>query len=507
MRIEPPQEYHSRMKSASLNVKSGFWAGLPPFAVILAMIIALTGCKTPVTDPAGTLADASSHSTRHWTSIEMLKASSTPDSSESIDALQGLIYRLGYSNDVRIAGIELLMETDPDRVVRTTRQRLARINDAEWLEIYCKWLGSQDWSSAEDRRSINEALVSSWGVRWSQWPDEDDRPERMALVMINGEDQVLPLVFETFQINKKASKQGLRNRCWELLHRLNQREALIELVRNTPPDKGNSMMVDLRAAADDLGMVPYNREEILWLRKLRDPERQEFWQQAKEDVQGISEERRRDMELRDVAMVVAASRHRPDLLSVSDGQLYEQVEASMRGTRHYYETEPGMPTDSRHRERLYTHRSELTWGDLAAISLAQEALSQPAIVRHLFDYGSRDEEDKGTEYGGIIQLDDQGRFEIREFIPKIRHHDRRFNASQEMFNAGYTALYHMHFHAQRYRNELHAGPGLGDMNYADNTRTNNLVFTFINEDTMNVDFYRHDKVIVDLGTIKRPGSS
>ena len=39
-----------------------------------------------------------------------------------------------------------------------------------------------------------------------------------------------------------------------------------------------------------------------------------------------------------------------------------------------------------------------------------------------------------------------------------------------------------------------------------NTRTNNLVFTFVDEDTLNVDFYRHDKVIVDLGTITRPGS-
>ena len=62
----------------------------------------------------------------------------------------------------------------------------------------------------------------------------------------------------------------------------------------------------------------------------------------------------------------------------------------------------------------------------------------------------------------------------------------------------------MHFHAQRHRNGNHAGPGLGDLNYAQNTRTNNLVFTFVDKDTMNVDYYRHGKVIVDLGTIKRP---
>ena len=29
---------------------------------------------------------------------------------------------------------------------------------------------------------------------------------------------------------------------------------------------------------------------------------------------------------------------------------------------------------------------------------------------------------------------------------------------------------------------------------------------FVDKDTMNVDFYRHGKVIVDLGTIKRPSA-
>ena len=196
------------MNSASLTVRRAFQGYCLTFAAILGMITALAGCKAPVTNPVGELADSSAHSTRHWTSIEMLRASPESSSADLIDALQGLIYRPGYSNDVRVAGIELLMETDPDRVVRTTRQRLARINDAEWLEIYCKWLGSQKWAAPEDKRSINEALISSWGVRWSQWPDENERPERLALVSLNGGDQVIPLIFETFQINKEGIKAG-----------------------------------------------------------------------------------------------------------------------------------------------------------------------------------------------------------------------------------------------------------------------------------------------------------
>ena len=143
---------------------------------------------------------------------------------------------------------------------------------------------------------------------------------------------------------------------------------------------------------------------------------------------------------------------------------------------------------------------------MAAIQLAQGALRLEAIRSHLFDYADRDHDDVSTEYGGVIALDEQGRYEVLEYLPRVRQHDLRFNASQEMFDKGYTSLFHFHYHAQRHRNGQHAGPGLGDMNYADNTRANCLVFSFVNEDRLNVDYYRHGRVIVDLGTIRRPGT-
>ncbi len=88
----------------------------------------------------------------------------------------------------------------------------------------------------------------------------------------------------------------------------------------------------------------------------------------------------------------------------------------------------------------------------------------------------------------------------------MRINDVRFEASQAMFDAGYTAIFHFHYHAQKHRNASHAGPGAGDMQYADNTRANCLVMTFVDEDTLNVDFYRHNRVLVDLGTVRRPGA-
>ena len=480
---------------------------MPRFPLYLStvlMSLILTSCGRPVTDPIGTLGNADEHSSRHRTSLVMLKDSPDRTSPDATDALQGLIYRPGYADDVRIDGLEILMETDSTRLLRTTRQRLPRIDDPMWLEAYCEWLSQQDWSEPQKKAAVNEALVSSWGVFWPVWTREEDRPEYKALVEINGGQDVIPLVFDVFKQSKKGSQQGLRDRCWVLLHRLGRRGELIELVETTPADSTNIMMLDLKAAVDDFGTVPYNREEILWLQKLRQPERADFWQSAKTAVVDMPEDRRREMEIRDLPIVVAAARHRPELLTASKSSLLETTESKLRGIKHYYETEPGMPTDGSRRERFRTHRDVMTWGDVAAITLAMEALSQTPVKAHLFDYADRDHDDKGTEYGGIIGLDEAGRFELREFPPKIRNHDRRFNASQQMFNAGYTALFHMHFHAQRHRNGNHAGPGLGDLNYAQNTRTNNLVFTFVDKDTMNVDYYRHGKVIVDLGTIKRP---
>ena len=115
---------------------------------------------------------------------------------------------------------------------------------------------------------------------------------------------------------------------------------------------------------------------------------------------------------------------------------------------------------------------------IAAMLMVMRSMRVPEVVAHLFDYAERDRIDETTEYGGVIDLDERNRFEIHEFPPRIRTHDRQFNASQEMFDAGYTAVFHFHFHAQEHRNAAHAGPGLGDDRYADATRANCLVFTF-----------------------------
>jgi hypothetical protein len=264
------------------------------------------------------------------------------------------------------------------------------------------------------------------------------------------------------------------------------------------------MLVDLRAAADELGIVPYTREEIRWIRKIRQPERAEFWSQAVSATTLVPASRREELELRDIAIVVAAALHEPELLQRSEAQLLAELEADLKGRKHFVGTSRVDGPDADSRQRLRDVRDHVTWGDLAAIRMALQAIDVPQVAGHLFDYARRDREDKTTEYGGVIALDRKGRFEVLEYPPRIRHHDQKFIASQAMFDAGYTALFHFHYHVQRSRNEEFAGPGLGDARYAENTRVNCLVLTSVNEDRLNVDFYRHGRVVVDLGTIERP---
>jgi hypothetical protein len=271
--------------------------------------------------------------------------------------------------------------------------------------------------------------------------------------------------------------------------------------RRIPDD--DAFMLDLQAGAAELGLVPHNREEILWLRKLREPERQAFWDEAVAALAQLEPSRRASLEFRDIPIIVSAARHEPELLAMDESAIYARLDAALRGRKHHSRGSNWNNESVNQRERLYEWRGELTWGDLAAMHIALRALQVPQVVDHLLDYAERDRRDETTEYGGVIALDEQGRFEILEFPPRIREHDQKFIASQAMLDAAYTSLFHFHMHAQRHWNRDYAGPGFGDVNYADNTRANCLVFTFLSEDAMNVDFYRHGRVMVDLGEIRR----
>jgi len=465
---------------------------------IVGTLTVLTGCaidpRSRIDDPVAELNAPNRAPRVHMTAMDM--AASDPAKRKAyVEALRELIWKPGYTVEVREAAFDRLKDIDVDALKQEIRWRMGHISAWNWLKRLSALIANNNW------KDLSPALVSSWARPTNYVQKETQRPEYQALAELHGEDKVVDVVFQMFRESKGVAGQGLRTRSWELLHRLGERRRLVDLLASSDVPDDDAMLIDLRAAARDLGIVPYNREEILWVRKLRTNEYEEFWQQAVDALAQLDADRKADLELRDVPVVVAAAQHRPNLLSRTKAELYSRLSTQLQGRRHYRH---GSDYDNlgRSSDRLRNHRERLTWGDLLAMHLLTEALAVPEVVDHLFDYARRDRADETTEYGGVIRLDEKGRFEIVEFPPVIRHHDNKFIASQAMLDEAYTALFHFHLHVQNVRNTDYAGPGFGDVNYADNVRANCVVFTSVGENRLNVDYYRHGRVIVDLGVVE-----
>jgi hypothetical protein len=415
-----------------------------------------------------------------------------------IKVLKTIVTSNDYLVPIREAAYKRLERYDPERLTEALAMVLGRLEPPE----YRAWVIDQ--IAAADQRELTDAIIRSWARPTRLWENADDRPEPRALASMYGKDQIPTVLIKTMLDANPFVEANLRARCWELVVATGHGDRLITLVADEKLVGEDGLLLDMRAAVDEFGIVPRNREEILWIRELRKPELRAYWNGLASALEGMDEPRRSSLEPRDLAVVDAVARHDPKLLNAEHDALFERLDSELHSderTRYNADLTGWAVKIS---EGLHDDRDKLTWGDLAAMMMAHEAMESPELREHIFDLAERDMLDKTTEYGGIIRLDDSGRFELVEHLPRIRVADDRYHASQELFEDGYTALFHVHNHAQRYRNARYAGPHVGDMEYADETGANGLVFTFIDPRTINVDFYRHGAVIVDLGTITRP---
>jgi hypothetical protein len=463
-----------------------------PLAALAAALAA--GCTTPIAveDPMATLQQPQEGPRRLLGAMEQLDQE--PDEAY-FEILHDMMWKPGYLVSTRREAFDRLLAYDEAGLKKTIRRRLPGLGARAWQEELCGLIVAHGWID------LSPALVSAW-ARPIPYVDDFSRVEYESLVALYGSRE--GVVDAVFALLVESRSGPLRTRCWGLLYRIGYRDRLIALLREEAVDPDDLMLVDLKAAAIDLGVVPRNREEILWIRKLRQPERAEFWSQATVAVQSLPESRRLELELRDLPIVVAAHVNEPELLAADKQAMYDALAESLSGRSKHVDLGRYAGFPGTYDQYLHDHADLLTWGDLAAMTLALRAADIPQVADHLFDYAERDRRDETTEYGGVIALDHKGRFEVLEFPPRFRTADNRFVASQQMMDAGYTAAFHFHFHAQKYDNRKFTAPGIGDVNYADNLRTNCLVFTFVNKDTMNMDYYRHTRVIVDLGEVVRP---
>jgi len=461
-----------------------------------AALLVLQCCGGPVDDPMSTLSRPDSLPSMQSRSLDQLQDDGSP---EYVRQLRKIIVQPGYTPDIREKAFRQLAEKDREGLRETLALSLPRMQMLEWRTRVCELCA--EYQLVDMTPTLINALAAPMGG-WIQ--KDEDRPEFKALVALHGEGRVPDVLYQAMLDSNPVTQANLRERCWALLWRVGDRDRLVALVQDDRIKPDDAFLQDLRAAAKDLGIVPRTREEIRWLRALREPERAAFWRDAMTATRKMPPEVRSQLELRELAVAVAAAKIRPDLLAMSPASMYPLLESRIKseGRKTYspgFEGYSGTFTES-----LYQRRDELKWGDYAAMLMACDMMEQEAVVAHIFDIADRDLHDRSTEYGGVIEVDDKGRFSVREFRPRVQGSDLRFEAPQEMFDLAYTSLFHFHNHAQAYENTKYAGPHMGDFEYAESTRANCLVFSFIDRSTLNVDFYRYGRMVVDLGTMRRP---
>ena len=467
-------------------------------AALVAAVLA-AGCSSgpeSVENPAAVLSVGGQSRERYFDALEAARQRGVDEETKA--ALRRMIAADGFAIDARERAFDLLYETDPKAVVAALENSLPRMGDVSWRRRVSELVGERKM------QELVPTLIRAWANPVPGLAGDEVRPERAALGMIVGEDQVSATLLRTMKDASPTTQANLRARCWELLMKSGDEARLRALLADPGSTQGDAMLTDLARVANELGVLPTTREEILWARKLCEPSRAAFFADAKAALAQMPAARREQLELRAIPVAVACMKRRPSLLATTEPDLFAEIDARTKGRKKASPDFTGYGDGFT--ETLYQVRDRLVWSDLAAMALALDVLSEQALRAHLFEVADRDREDRTTEYGGVVALaaGSASTAEFLEFEPRAKASDIRYESPQALFDALYTGLYHVHFHAQNYENEKYAGPHMGDFAFGDSARCNGLVFTFLSADLLGVDFYRHGRVVVDLGAIERP---
>ena len=339
-------------------------AGLTVLLLALVMpLLVHSGCGTGAPrDPYATLGNKRASPGAQLDALARLDSPSP--SPRYLDELARLILSPNHLESVRKAAFNRLAKYDPAKLDETLATTLSRIQPSDF----------RAWAIARlaelDRKALTKAIIRSWAMPTLYWERDRARPEPEALAaMYGGQNKVAVVLLDTLLNANPVVERNLRMRCWELMVDLDQDELLVELV-NSPDLVGDDPMLgDLRAAINDLGVLPRNKEEILWIRELSKDRYADYWARMSESLARLDESRRRSLATRELPLVVAAERHRPDLLELDRSALYDLLARQIDSSGPRYSADFS-GWQIKITERLSDVRDQVTWGDLAAMVLA-----------------------------------------------------------------------------------------------------------------------------------------
>lgn len=348
---------------------------------------------------------------------------------------------------------------------------------------------------------------------------DDQRPEGLALLELHPDQSIEEIVFETFLASGPTSSQGqhsrIRRDAWNLLSRLDASgemrvDLLSGLIADEELSSDDPTLSALRRGLVDLHTIPLTGEELQWLTRLASDDSasgRTWWEETRTAVQNLPPERRRGLRLRHMEALRWAAKYRTAWANASIEDLRAELDSRLEPRSHHRRLSDVVRFRS---ESLDTWGDAMVWADFLTALVIDDAIRQDHLEAELFDQADADRSDTTTEYGGIIRIslrrgrEDQFVAAMYPPRPVMRENDTSFVASPEMLIEGGRAVAHYHFHVQRVGNGQYAGPSDGDMLYAARYGRDCLVFTSIDKDTLAVDLYQPDGVVLDLGDISIP---
>ena len=409
---------------------------------------------------------------------------------------------------------------NPMRAVTYSRQPLAArqaviqrmlADDAAGFWADCASLARQidDWPMirllSDQAQATGETralpwLARSWAMRSITVPDAD-RPERAAIESITGEPAphlLKSIVFDSHVEYAPATQVA----AWSVLVRIESSIALRQLTASVPDDKQSLLVSMLKDAAPALDVLPSDRIAIARLMSLSTTTSDEQWRAWAKWRAAHASDGPATLALRHLP----ALQHRdPQRDAWSRDRWLKHIQSRLANRRH---ASRGAGTDEdivvKHRpDRLSDHAEALGVADFILLDHLLDAMGDPAVRRAAFEQAQADLRDTSTELGGALIWNDQGDLELKAFAPLIRRHDQAYIASTRCIEAVYLGLAHFHFHTQRYDNADWAGPGKGDLDFAESHHANAIVMTYLDRKTLNVDAYLPGGIVIDLGCMTR----
>lgn len=471
---------------------AGSHRGLAIFALLAALALAACTPGKAQTDPLAVMLDRTQALDVRLRAAERAGAG---DDGEYEKALRTLATRSGHPVELRRYAIDTLIERDEPAARRLLRRAVVRMDHWPTLAHVLDTAAARRWVD------FTPAIVRSY-ARPSRAVADAERPERAALRELGPGRSVEQIAFDVFDA-AAGPTPAERAAAWQLLARLTEDDAALRS-RLAAATSDSAVVAAMRDGAADLGLTPPHAETVTWLVYLR-ARGEATWARLTAAVNRLAADQRDGLEMRHLPALVMLHDTDDPLLNKSRPELLASLDRQLQLTALHAKHVELAGHQSQHPQSLRDWTSDLSWADLVVMHLVRRAMADRAIARQWFTEADADLHDTDTEHGGLLLYDRQrGAVYARAYAPLVARHDRTFIPPPNMVTDGYLSIAHYHYHAQQHDNRGYASPGAGDLaSIADRQRLNGLTLTFIDPDTLNVDFYRHGGVVVDLGEVRR----